>query len=99
MSHPSKPRRYRLIPDGSGKRALVIRFRGVDGFEVKWTECCSGCTEIPECTEEPERGAGCRECGYTGKSRRVAWVPFDMAEDERARLRREKLRAALGGGE
>lgn len=42
----------------------------------EWSEHCSGCTEVPENTEPPERGMGCHECGYTGRSRRAEWVPF-----------------------
>lgn len=44
-----------------------------------FTRACSGCTnDIYD-----SRGNGCRECGYTGKSRTQVWVPLsDRDEDE-----------------
>jgi hypothetical protein len=57
---------------------------------ARWTDSCSGCTEtvdghnVFEYPIDPKHGcfvgAGCPECGYTGKRRREFWVP--MAEDD-----------------
>lgn len=57
--------RYRR--DCEGDLHKVVRLRGCDGFVVRWTSACTGCTEVPENTSSPERGIGCHECGYTGK--------------------------------
>lgn len=45
---------------------------------AEWTQPCSGCScdgEYP-CTCCQEKGAGCYECGYTGKRRERHWVPL-----------------------
>lgn len=81
-------RRYRR--DALGHRRLVVVFDGRDGFEVRFTTSCSGCFGPGEYggrehdyEYDPKArcylGSGCNECGYTGKRRRVEWVPFDMA--------------------
>lgn len=84
-----KRRRYRTIDLGDGEktRVLVVEFRGHDGHIVRWTQACSGCHETNEGYEtgyypydkkaQCYVGAGCGECGYTGKRRREEWVPFD----------------------
>jgi hypothetical protein len=53
---------------------------------IRWSEACSGCYE----GYYPDRsyGGGCPECGYTGRSRRVYWVPEPPADDA-ARAARE----------
>lgn len=45
---------------------------------VVWSDCCSGCNSggEPEYTVHEDRGSGCGECGYTGRSRRAQWVPL-----------------------
>lgn len=43
---------------------------------VMWRAGCTGCTETPEMTAAPERGTGCRECGWTGVRRHAAWEPL-----------------------
>lgn len=43
---------------------------------ISWSSACSGCTEVPEMTFGPDRGPGCSECGYTGRTRNVQWVPY-----------------------
>lgn len=48
----------------------------------QFTRPCSGCScdgEYP-CSCCNERGAGCEECGYTGKVRSGYWMPFDGSE-------------------
>lgn len=64
----------------------------VDGelcVAVSWTETCSGCFEGGECMglahhygyddkAQCHIGAGCDECGYTGKSRTQMWMPAGM---------------------
>jgi hypothetical protein len=81
-------RRYALIDAGDGpKRVLVRQHNGVDGFEAVTTEACSGCFEPGECMGlahhygydnkvECHVGAGCSECGYTGKRRQRFWCPL-----------------------
>lgn len=80
----SEPIRYRTLPDGSG-RARVVMLDGREGFEVRFTDTCSGCYEWQDDHLYPydekaqcKVGAGCHECGYTGKRRREHWIPFDM---------------------
>jgi len=42
---------------------------------VQWTQSCSGCS--CDCGCMGSHGAsGCRECGYQGKVRNGAWVPY-----------------------
>lgn len=45
-----------------------------------WSSACSGCTEAPEMALGPDRGLGCSECGYTGRSRNAQWVPYFQGE-------------------
>lgn len=81
----SKYRMHRL-EDGSLVR--IMPFNGFDGFEVRWTDECTGCTEREDGHlvgrypfDEKAKcyvGNGCHECGYTGKRRRAEWVPIDM---------------------
>ena len=58
---------------------------------VTWTDTCSGCFEGGECMGLAHHygyddkagchvGAGCDECGYTGKRRRAMWVPITAQE-------------------
>ena len=54
-----------------------VTFRGFEGYVVRWSQECSGCTNTPEMTMPDYRGLGCDECGYTGRSRRECFVPFD----------------------
>lgn len=68
-------RRYHIERDG--RRHLIVRLKGWDGIVVRWSQHCSGCTETPENTSPAFRGCGCQECGYSGRSRRVEWVPID----------------------
>lgn len=45
---------------------------------ASWTRPCSGCScanEYP-CDCCIERGAGCHECGYTGKRIESHWIPI-----------------------
>jgi hypothetical protein len=81
--------RYRTVDNGDGKRTRhkVVLHHGFEGFVVRWTDSCSGCYEtedghpVGEYDYDPKHncaiGAGCEECGYTGKSRRAEWIPFD----------------------
>lgn len=41
---------------------------------VRFSMSCSGCNE-----GMGEKGAGCHECGYTGRSRVSQWVPISPA--------------------
>jgi len=45
---------------------------------VNWTQPCSGCHE----GVEGDRGMGCDECGYTGKSIQSFWLPIDVPQPE-----------------
>lgn len=84
----SSNRRFRRTSDG--ERHLVVTVDGVEGFVVEFTESCSGCHETVEGYETGDYnydekaqcyvGAGCDECGFTGKRRRSEWVPFDVME-------------------
>lgn len=37
---------------------------------ITWTSSCSGCTHGHE-----DRGSGCEECGYQGRTRQSIWMP------------------------
>lgn len=45
---------------------------------ASWSEACSGCAEAQEFTSGPSKGNGCHECGYTGRSRRMMWLPVGV---------------------
>jgi len=45
---------------------------------VHFTRHCTGCTEVPEYTHPPDRGIGCRECGFTGRVRHSEFVPHSI---------------------
>lgn len=48
---------------------------GDDVCEIAtWTSACSGCSEGRDYAVD-EIGAGCTECGFTGKRRTSMWVP------------------------
>lgn len=61
-------------------------------FELaRWTDSCSGCFESEDghpvgiYPRDPKHrcyiGAGCDECGYTGKRRRAEWLPVTEEEE------------------
>lgn len=72
--------RYRK--DREGKRRRVVMYRGYEGYTVRWTQCCSGCSEHEGYTRGPDSGNGCSECGHIGKRRMSDWVPFDKHPDQ-----------------
>jgi len=43
---------------------------------VTWSTYCTGCCERED-GYGPNRGIGCPECGYTGRSRQSQWVPIN----------------------
>lgn len=102
---PEKPR-YRR--DDEGKRHRVVMYDGFEGYYVRWTARCTGCSESCEGqmvvydTDKKSGemiGIGCSECGYTGKVRQVHWVPFDKKaygrhETERWKKEQAATRAA-----
>jgi hypothetical protein len=60
---------------------------------IRWTQICTGCSDIVDgrldgnyawdAKAKCHKGMGCKECGYTGKSRREWSEP---TEDEIERL-------------
>ena len=69
--------------DSEGHLHKVVMFKGVEGYVVRWTENCSGCTNYVD--GHLDNGPhGCSECGFTGRSRREHWVPFDMGAAQAA---------------
>lgn len=89
--------RYHIETDANGKktRHKVIRHRGFEGYFERWTQACSGCSDPGDYTVV-EIGAGCDECGYTGKRRMEWFVPLDRHgfEDhmDRVYARLERIR-------
>lgn len=87
--------RYRLVDDLADdrkvRRRVVIR-HGFEGFVERWTTRCSGCSDADYGFES---GAGCRECGYTGKRRVAMFMPFDICAFETFLDRRWKRRERL----
>ena len=83
-----------------GCRVLARRIGKVWVHRCVWTDSCSGCTELGECMGNAHLypydskarchiGAGCEECGFTGK-RRTSWllpVPMVIQRELNARLR------------
>jgi len=78
----SRRRRYRMATV-DGRRVRVVRFRGVRGHVVRWTDDCSGCTEIGDYGTR-FGPFGCSECGHTGKRRCSAWVPLNPRDYDKA---------------
>lgn len=77
-------RRYATTDDG----APDISMGGAILFSlVTWTVPCSGCHETIDGHEMAGTqydkngvvlGAGCHECGYTGKRREIVWLPHEL---------------------
>ena len=98
----TEPVRYRK--DREGKRYRVVLNEGHEGFVTRWTESCTGCFEFNEgwglehyeydAKHKCRIGAGCSECGYTGKRRASFWVPFDMTAWSRYVKAAEERQAA-----
>jgi hypothetical protein len=63
----------RMYVTVSGRRKLVVWHKGQPGEIVTWSQHCSGCSSDYDLGD---RGAGCSECGYTGRSRGRCWVPL-----------------------
>lgn len=90
--------------DDEGDLHQVVRYDGMDGFVVRWTASCTGCFEFGDYgglahlypwddKAKCRIGAGCSECGYTGKRVQEHWVPFDMAAHSEREGRREARRS------
>lgn len=47
-----------------------------------WSRACSGCYEGFYSNAPNERGSGCYECGYTGRSIESMWLPIKLTEME-----------------
>lgn len=88
--------RYRVDTD-TGRRRKVVAYEGVEGYIIEFTEACTGCFEGGDYMGLAHHygydqkancyvGAGCEECGYTGKRRRREWVPFPDQEAAWCRL-------------
>lgn len=87
----SLPQSARFRRDFDGALHKVVDVDGVDHFVVRWTDSCPGCLEGGEymgrAADYPydikagcHVGAGCDECGHTGKRRREELVPFNFEE-------------------
>lgn len=97
---PRAPRRHAMILAtlDNGRRARVRWFRGQAGIEVRAVVTCSGCHESEDGhavgsydfdkKNKIPLGAGCDECGHTGKRRVGYWVPLSRTERARLRARR-----------
>ena len=44
--------------------------------QVSYSTECSGCANHEDFHSLDGKGAGCSECGYTGRSRQIDFVPF-----------------------
>lgn len=107
-----EPRRYRMVAlgcDGELQRVLVVKHHGFEGYFVRWTDSCSGCLELGDYGGGSENyiydekakclvGAGCHECGYTGKRRNELFVPFDREAFEAFLDRAIAEESKAGGG-
>ena len=81
-----QPIRYRTVEEVG--RVKVVMHEGFEGYVVRWTEACTGCHETEDghpvgryawdSKAKCDVGSGCHECGYTGKRRRVEWIPIDI---------------------
>lgn len=102
-SRSSASRRWEMRRDDEGVLHRVVHYDGMDGFVVRWTASCTGCFESGEYGsleafypwDEKAKcriGAGCSECGHTGKVRQEHWEPFDSATWYARELRRDARR-------
>jgi hypothetical protein len=87
---------------GKGRRVLARRIGKVWTHRVPWTDSCSGCAELGECMGNAHLypydskthcriGAGCDECGYTGKRCRIEVLPILKSEQRELNTRLRAL--------
>ncbi len=75
-SEPSWKEAERLLDCRLDRRmTYTIGENGEVWMDVRMTSCCSGCSDEGDYTA-PERGPGCEECGYSGRSRTVWGLPL-----------------------
>ncbi len=56
---------YRMVSDENGMRHRVVQHLGFDGYTLRWTDECSGCSNDREYQSPGLYGSGCHECGST----------------------------------
>jgi hypothetical protein len=83
-TRPASRAGYKMRRDHDGHLRRVVVFGGVEGYVVRWTAECSGCTEHGEMGGATYGPFGCDECGYSGKRRREFWSPFDLNQWDEA---------------
>lgn len=78
FGHDDQPSSYeeaeRLIGRRLDRRKVFAIIDGEVFESCSWSQACSGCCDDRE-NISCERGSGCFECAYTGRSRRFQWVP------------------------
>lgn len=87
---------------GKGRREMARRIGKVWMRRVAWTNSCTGCAELGECMGNAHLypydikaqcriGAGCAECGFTGKRRTVMMLPILKSEQRELNVRLRAL--------
>lgn len=90
VTNPRRYQRY--LKDEEVVRRLIYLYKNkndhtYEGYMGSYTTVCSGCLELGDYGTvlysggfDPKTGmvigAGCRECGYTGKRRHTVFIPF-----------------------
>lgn len=82
IRHDDRPTTWEAADALAGRRLDRRRNYAIIDGEVcesaMWSQCCSVCCDDRE-GHVSERGAGCHECGYTGRVRSGMWIPIRMA--------------------
>ncbi len=75
---------------------IVSEWDGVTELNVacQCTAACSGCNETPEGHHPADKGTGCHECGYSGKSVHRFGVPYASFVKIEREARADKKRGA-----
>jgi hypothetical protein len=78
IHYDDRPSTYEAAEKLAGQRLDRRRAYCIGDGEVhelaRWSQACSGCYEGYNI--EHGAGHGCRECGYTGRTRQAHWVPL-----------------------
>ncbi|MDQ0505964.1 hypothetical protein [Xanthobacter agilis] len=84
ITHDDRPCTWERGDEIAGRRLDRRRvYAVIDGDVcelVMWSARCSGCS-----SDDPyeARGAGCRECGWTGRRRNAQFIPVRLCGNER----------------
>ena len=84
ITHDDRPSTYEADEKIAGRKRDRRKNYAIIGGQVAesctWSQACSGCYEGLDSISAT--GAGCDECGYTGRRRLGQWVPIESTKGE-----------------